>query len=59
MCVSIVTYFQMTSSGAITYSEGATIGWMILTICSFGLALAMLGMTFTTLAFIGKNITKI
>lgn len=49
----------MTSQGSITYSELVVIGWMVLTISAFGLSLAMLGMTFTTLAFIAKNITKI
>lgn len=49
----------MTGQGSIVYSEIVVIGWMILTICSFGLTIAMLGMTFTTVAFIAKNITKI
>ena len=41
------------------YNTITVIFWMILTIIAFGLAIAMLGLGFTSLAYVGKNITKI
>lgn len=47
------------SKGANPYSQIVVVAWMILTIIAFGLALAMLGLAFSSLVYVAKNITKI
>lgn len=49
----------MIDKGSITYTEIVIVAWMMLTVVSFALALAMLGLAVLTLAYLAKNITKI